>query len=83
MPTAFVIDSDATRYPAARFLHLLDFYLPGAHPPDLALSIYPENHQRPDHQELTSARRRSSRHPAPFQEDKDHTDHTLDFAMTC
>jgi hypothetical protein len=52
---------------------------PGAHPHDLTLPIDPENHRRLDQQELTSTRRSSSRHPAPFLEVIDDVDHAPGF----
>jgi hypothetical protein len=56
---------------------------PGAHHHVLALPIGPGNHRRPGHQELTSARRSSSRHPAPFQEEKDLADPISGFVVLC
>jgi hypothetical protein len=62
-PTAFIVDSDAIRYPAARFLHLLDSSLPCASPHHFGLpQEAPERHPRqsPEPPEANAASSRPS-----------------------
>jgi hypothetical protein len=77
-PTAFVVDSDAIRYPATRFLHLLDSSLPRAPPHHFGLpQEAPEWHpcRSPEPPEANAA---SNRLPSPCPEAIEVGDHVFE-----
>jgi hypothetical protein len=77
MPMAFVVDSNAIRYPATRFLHLLDSSLPRIPPHHFGLpQEAPERHLRrsPEPPEANAA---SSRLPSPCPEAIEVGDHVF------